>query len=315
MNKRDFFFSLAAMGSTGALRAQKRGAAPAPAQAPALESVTLPSDAAPSKNAPATGASQSNVTSDAPFVIAVNEGVTYRDPNGSAGDRFGELSADLEKLLKRPVRFELIRQYPELVEGLHQDRYDLAYVHPAHHAIRAIKKDNYRLVALTKGYTEYRASFMVMGNSPLQTLNDLSQERRKVGGPSEDSITSVIARATLREALGGKLPTMVYVRYQDAVPFMVENNLCSTGVSASKSVVKAWQDKGGRVLFTSQPVPIKQLLASGNVSPDQRHALTSYFAGLDQNEAGRRRLKALNVPGFIESDESALMPISKWLGV
>ena len=124
-----------------------------------------------------------------------------------------------------------------------------------------------------------------------------------------------MTRAILREALGGKLPTMVYVRYQDAVPFMVENNLCSAGVSASKSVVKAWQDKGGRVLFTSPPVPIKLLLVSGKVQPAQRMALTSYFAGLDQNDAGRRRLKALNVPGFVEADEDALMPIGKWLGV
>ncbi len=304
MDKRKFLGLVAAGAASAHEWAQSRERTPSATSATATD---------PPTNAATMQAAAPASTN--PFVVAINEGVTYRDPSGSAGDRFDELSADLEKLLKRPVRFELIRNYPELVEGLQQGRYDLAYVHPAHHAIRAIKKDSYRLVALTKGYTEYRASFMVMANSPLQTLADLGQKRHKVGGPSEDSITSVMARATLREALGGKLPTMVYVRYQDAVPFMIENNLCSTGVSASKSVVKAWQDKGGRVLFTSQPVPIKQLLVSGNVGAEQRTALTKYFAGLDQNEVGRRRLKALNVPGFVEADEDALLPIGKWLGV
>ncbi len=47
-----------------------------------------------------------------PFVIALDEGVTYRDPSGTAGDRIADLSADLEKLLKRPVQMKLIRQYP-----------------------------------------------------------------------------------------------------------------------------------------------------------------------------------------------------------
>ncbi len=311
MNKRDFFLSMAAVGSHSVLWAQKRSAAAARAQ----DAGSATSDVAPPNNPSPAEASPPGNSDEAPFVIAINEGVTYRDPNGSAGDRFGELSADLEKLVKRPVRFSLVRNYPELVEGLQQDRYDLAYVHPAHHAIRAMKKNKYRLVALTKGYTEYRASFMVLKDSPVQTLADLGRERRKVGGPSEDSITSVMARAALREALGGELPAMSYVRYQDAVPFMVENNLCTAGVSASKSVVQAWQDKGGRVLFTSQPVPIKQLLASGRVPAEQRAALTNYFIRLDQQETGQRRLKALNVAGFVDADENALMPIGKWLGV
>ena len=152
------------MGGCGVLWAQKRNATAVPPQEAATSETAQP------RNASAADSSQPISSTDAPFVIAINEGVTYRDPNGSAGDRFGELAADLEKLLKRPVRFELIRQYPELVEGLQQDRYDLAYVHPAHHAIRAIKQNNYRLVALTKGYTQYRASFMVLADSPLRAL-------------------------------------------------------------------------------------------------------------------------------------------------
>jgi ABC-type phosphate/phosphonate transport system substrate-binding protein len=56
-------------------------------------------------------------------------------------------------------------------------------------------------VAVTKGWENYRASFMVRADAPYKTLTDL--RGMKLGAPDEDSITSWIVRATLREALGG----------------------------------------------------------------------------------------------------------------
>ena len=246
------------------------------------------------------------------FVIAINEGVTYRDPTGLGADRFAEVTSDLQKILKRPVRFHQVRRYPELVEGMKQSAYDLAYVHPTHHALRAVKRDGYHTLALTKGFTEYRAAFMVKKESPLKTLADL--KGRKVGAPDEDSITSVIARATLHDNLPA-LPEMTYVRYQDAVPFMVENNLSVSGVSASKSVVKAWADGGGRILATCKPVPIKHMIASANVPSQQRDELAAYFLALEQTGEGKSHLKALNVAGFVGFEQAALTDIGKWLGV
>lgn len=248
-----------------------------------------------------------------PLLFAVNEGVTYRVNPGATVERFKEISEDLGKLLKRPVKVQPVTDYKELAAGLAEQRYDLAWVHPAHHAIRAMAKNGYHLVALTKGFTEYRASFMVRGDSPLKTLADL--KGMKVGAPDEDSITSVIMRATLRDAVGPQpLPT-TYVKLQDAVPFMVEHGLVQAGVSASRAVVKDWQDKGGKVLASSKPVPIKQLLASGKMSPAQRALVTNYFVSLDQSAEGKKRLEALNVQGFIEFDENALVGIGTWLGI
>ena len=248
-----------------------------------------------------------------PFVFAVNEGVTYRVNPGATVDRFRAISEDLSKLLKRPVKVQAVADYKELAAGLSEQRYDLAYVHPAHHSIRAMNKSGYSLVALTKGFTDYRASFMVRGDSPLKTLADL--KALKVGAPDEDSITSVMMRATLTEALGPQLPQITYVRLQEAVPFMVEHGLAATGVTASRAVLKDWQEHGGKVLFTSKPVPIKHMIASGKVSEAQRTLLTNYFVGLDQTPEGKKRLEAFNVPGFVEFDQRALAGIGKWLGL
>jgi phosphonate transport system substrate-binding protein len=153
----------------------------------------------------------------------------------------------------------------------------------------------------------------VRSDSPLKSINDL--KGHKVGAPSEDSITSVIMRATLRDALGPQSQETVYVKLQDAVPFMVEHNMVASGVTASRAVVKDWQAKGGKVLATSKPVPIKHLIASNKLTDAQRAQLTAYFVGLDQSADGKRRLESLTVQGFAEYDQAALLEIGKWLGV
>ncbi len=248
-----------------------------------------------------------------PLLFAVNEGVTYRVNPIATVERFRDISDDLSKLLKRPVRVQPVTDYKELAAGLAEQRYDLAYVHPAHHSIRVLTSGGYHLVALTKGFTEYKASFMVRGDSPLKTLADLKSS--KIGAPDEDSITSVIMRATLRDALGPQpLPT-TYVKLQEAVPFMIENNFVAAGVSASRAVVKNWQDKGGKVLASSKPVPIKHMIASCKLTEAQRAQLTSYFVELDQSADGKKRLEALNVQGFLVSDQAALIGLGKWLGI
>ena len=45
---------------------------------------------------------------------------------------------------------------------------------------------------------------------------------------------------------------MVYTRYQDAVPFFVENNLTLSGATASSSVIKACSPTTPRISSGSQ---------------------------------------------------------------
>jgi phosphonate transport system substrate-binding protein len=248
------------------------------------------------------------------LIFAINEGVTYRVPNEEIRAKYALVAADLSKLLKQPVTIEPVGAYPTLRKGLAEQAYDIAMVHPAHLSIQAMKKSGYKLVAVTKGYQEYAANFLVKADSPMKTLADL--RGAKLGVPDEDSITSWMVRATVRDALGrADQVTYLYTRYQDAVPFFVENNFAAAGATAAGAVIKAWQGGGGKVLAKSRPVPIKHIIASPKLSPDQFDKLRDYLLTLDSTEDGRRKLEPTKYSGFAPYDEAAMLSIGTWLGL
>jgi ABC-type phosphate/phosphonate transport system substrate-binding protein len=248
------------------------------------------------------------------LVFAVNEGVTYRVSNDEIRARYAAVAADLAKLLGQPVQIEPVGDYTSLRKGLAEKSFDLALVHPAHVSIAAIKASGWQLVAVTKGWENYRASFMVRADAPYKSLADL--RGMKLGAPDEDSITSWIVRATLRDALGagGKM-ALTYTRYQDAVPFMVENTFTQVGASASGTIVQQWEARGGKVIARSRPVPIKHVIASPTMSPEQVAKVREYLVGLDSTEAGRKKLEPMKVQGYVVYDATALLALGTWLGL
>ena len=248
------------------------------------------------------------------LVFAVNEGVSYRVPIEEIRGRYALLAADLSKLLKQPVTVEPVGDYPTLRKGLAAKSYDLAMVHPAHLSIQAIKDSGYQLVVVTKGFQKYTANFLVKADSPLKTLADL--KGLKLGAPDEDSITSWMVRATLRDAKVDPAGLKItYTRYQDAVPFFVENNLTTAGATAANALVKAWKDKGGRVLGQSRPVPIKHIIAGPALSAEQLEAVREYLLALDSTDEGKKKLAPTKFIGFERYDDAELMKIGAWLGV
>jgi len=248
------------------------------------------------------------------LVFVVNEGVTYRVSNDEIRARYALIAADLTKILRQPVQVEPVADYPTLRKGLASKEYDLAFVHPAHLSALAIRDSGYKLLAVTKGYQNYTASFMVRADSPLKNLKELSEST--LGAPDEDSITSWMVRATVRDTLGANAKVRYsYTRYQDAVPFFVEHGLTKAGASAANSVVKGWTAKGGRILGTSRPVPIKHILASSSLGAEQMQRVREYFLSLDGSDEGKKRLEPIKYEGFAPYDEAEMLAIGKWLGL
>lgn len=247
------------------------------------------------------------------LVLAVNEGVTYRVPNEEIRARYAAIATDLGKLLGQTVTVEPVGDYKQLRKGLADKTFDLAIVHPAHVSIGAMRQ-GWQLVAVTKGFENYSANFLVRADSPLKGLAELRDA--KLGAPDEDSITAWMVRATMRDALGNaNAVAITYTRYQDAVPFMVEHRFTQAGATASAAVIKAWQAQGGKVLAKSKPVPIKHFIAAPSIKPELVVKLREYLLSLDTTDEGRKKLESIRIKGYMAWDSAALIALGTWLGL
>ena len=248
------------------------------------------------------------------LVFGINEGVTYRITPQETRERYREIGELLAKLLKRPVRIEPVDDYVKLRRNLEDLQYDLAFIHPAHHSLRAMRDQKYQLVALTKGFTEYKARFLVKGDSLLKRPEDI--KGRRLVMPDPDSITAWMVRATLRDlGIDPRKQAISTTRYQDAIPFMLDNGFNEIGSTAAGAVIRDWQAKGGRVLFESRSVPIKHLIAGPRMSKGDIEKVRAFFLGLETSKENRKLLEKIGFQGFIAGNEQTLAEIAVWLGI
>ncbi len=250
----------------------------------------------------------------ADLVFAVTEGITYYQTNREIAAKFQPLTDILARALKRPVRTVVVAAYDDVRAGLARQEYDLAFVHPAHVALAAVKSGKYKSVAWTAGYTDYAVSLLMNKDQPFTRLEDL--RGRTVVSPDPDSITAAMLRAMLRDQ---KLePTEIKIittRYQDAVPFYVEHGFAQAGATAAKAVVQSWTQKGGKVLLSSRSVPIKQMIASTKISVEDEQQIHGVLLGLTQSDAGRSALAILGYKGFVEPIRDDEQKAIAWLGL
>ena len=255
-----------------------------------------------------------SATAAADFVFAVTEGVTYYQTNKEIQARFQPLADQLAKALKKPVHIAIVSAYNDVRAGLEKQEYDLAFIHPAHVSLAAIKSGKYRSVAWTAGYTDYAVSLLIDKDKPYKKLDDL--KGRTVVSPDPDSITAAMLRAMLRDQkLRAEDVKVITTRYQDAVPFYVQYGFAQAGATAAKSVVKEWTDKGGKVLLSSRPMPIKQLIVSARISADDEHQVRSVLIGLTQNDTGKQALATLGYKGFVVPNHDEEQKDIAWLGL
>src|SRR2546422_4008845 len=219
----------------------------------------------------------------AELILAVNEGVTYYVTPSEIREKYKDLADLLGKQLKTTVKIVPVDQYPALRKGLDEQQYDLAFVHPAHHSLVSLRDGKYQLVALTKGYTEYKARFFVKKDAQMKQPADMKGKR--FGMPDPDSITAVITRATMRDlGIDSAKADIRTTRYQDAVPFFVDNGFSDVGITGSGAVVKQWQEKGGAGLLEAKPPPLKHMIASSKLNEQDLQKMRTVKLGLGKAE-------------------------------
>ncbi len=256
------------------------------------------------------------------LVFAVTEGVTYQATPKEIRDKFAPIADVLARATGRRVRMVLVPGYNDVRAGLATQEYDVAFIHPAHVSMAEIKAGRYKSVAWTTGFTEYTVSMLMLPNTPLKALGEL--KGHTLVTPDPDSITAVMVRAMLRTdnikwtADRDPPPATVRVittRYQDAVPFYLENGFAMVAATAANAVVKGWTDKGGKVLVKSKPVPIKQFIVSTKMPPDEQARIREALIGLRDAKGGREALDTVGYKGFLAPNPQVETAAIEWLGL
>lgn len=256
------------------------------------------------------------------ITFAVNEGVTYRG-NDNARQNYKAIADDLSKQLKMKVNVEIVTDYAALEKGLASKTYDLAFIHPTHIALAPVKRGEYTLAAVSKAHTGYKASFLSKVNAPVATPADLGKTlasgSKPVGAPDPNSITTWLIKATLRDAAAASKtnsPPLKFTRYQESIPYMVENGFVDVAATASEAIVKDWTAAGGKVIASSRAVPIKNLIVANSLGKDNIDTIRSYFVELANSAEGQAKLEKINLKqGFITYDQNNYVAIAAWLGL
>jgi len=258
------------------------------------------------------------------LVIGITEGVTYHASLPEIEARFEAIAKVLGTATKQPVKIRVITTYNGLREALKRGEIDVAFIHPAHVALEAIKSGAYRSAAWTTGFTEYKVSLLCKEPQPIQNWTTVIG--KSFVTPDPDSITAVMTRAMLLEhgvkpgdvKLQAIQPTDVKVqttRFQDTVPFYVENGFATYGAAASASVVKAWIEKGGKTCAESRPVPIKQWITSTKLDAATSATVRDTLLTMQLSDAGKRALATSTYTSFQAPSEDVEISLIAWLGL
>jgi phosphonate transport system substrate-binding protein len=256
------------------------------------------------------------------LVFAVTEGVTYQATPKEIRDKFAPIADVLAKATGKRVRTVLVPAYNDARAGLAAQEFDVAFIHPAHVSMAEIKAGRYKSVAWTTGFTEYTVSMLMPAETPWKSLNEL--KGHTLVTPDPDSITAVMVRAMFNAdkikwtADRDPPPATVRVittRYQDAVPFYLENGFAQVAATAANSVVKGWTDKGGKVLVRSKSVPIKQFIVSSKMAPDDQQRIRDALVGLKDAKGGREVLDTVGYKSFVATNPQVESAAIAWLGL
>lgn len=248
------------------------------------------------------------------LTIGITEGVTYRAADSAIEAKFEPIAKALGTSLKQPVKIHVISSYNGLRDALKRGQVDMAFIHPSHIAFEAIKSGGFKAAAWTAGFTEYKVALLCKEPQPIQNWPAIAGKAFVT--PDPDSITAVMTRAMLNEH--GLKPTDVKLqttRYQDAVPFYVENGFAAYGATASGAVIKAWKDKGGKTCAESRPMPIKQWIISTKLDAATASTLRDALLSMDQTDAGKRALAVSGYKGFVPPSEELEKKLIVWLGL
>ena len=245
------------------------------------------------------------------LLLGVNEGTSGSANFFERQEKYKGLAEYLEHTLKKSVRLESAQNLSSLTANLKSSRYDLLFVRPSHISGKAMRDQNYTLVASAKG--DAYTYFIVSNNSTVKRPSDIHGKR--IAMPDPLAYPTRAGLAMLRDI--GITPEKENIRYfstQEAVGYAVEKNLIDVGVIVSYSkVAKDWKTKGSPIALESKKLPFWSIIASPKISQNDIAKIRAALISLEDTENGKKIMESIGVKGFVAGNQQDYLDLLAWV--
>ena len=248
-------------------------------------------------------------TGDSAIMLGINEGAAVQQGFSDTQEKYQLLANYLGKTLKKPIRVESSQNLKSSTENLKKGRYALFFSKPSNVAAKAMKDQNFELVAMAKG--AFVVQFITNKDAGYKKPEDIRGKRVAI---PKGTFMEQAGLATLRDLKLTPSPQNIqYAKFQDAVAFMVEKKFAEVGM-VSPAVGKEWEKKGGTVLFESKKMPFWSIITSPSISPQDVAKLRETLIGMENSDEGKAVLAKIGVKGFVAGNKQEYLDLLPWMG-
>ena len=246
------------------------------------------------------------------LVLGIAEGISEQSRFGDIEDRYQLFADYLGRVLKNRVTLEASQNFKNSATNLQKGRYDLFFSRPSNVPAKAIRDHQYQLIVVAKG--DSTANFIVRKDHGFKKPEDILT--RTVAMPrSSTALMTEAGLATIRDMGGMKGPNQLrYANYQEAVGYMVEMKFADVGI-VNPGQAKAWEKKGGVVLFKSKKLPFWSITASSKLGKAELTKLQTALVDMENTDEGKKALAKIGVKGWVIGNPKEFLDMLTWLGV
>lgn len=211
---------------------------------------------------------------------------------------YGPIAADMEHVLKRPVKLESQRSFTDFTHALALHSYDIALIQPFDYP-KVVEQEGY--IPLARLSVPLVTHFYVRVDSPYHTLQDL--RGTTIAMPPAKAANSRMALRALYDnhLIPGKDIKIRYFNSHDSCIQQVWLGNASACTSAPPPV-KVFENRMQarlRSIYDTPAIPHVLFVADPRVPAAERSKLTQLITSWEQRADGRKILKDLGFPPFV----------------
>jgi phosphonate transport system substrate-binding protein len=212
------------------------------------------------------------------LTLGVNAGVSTRETPSMVREKYQSFTAKLSRSMRETVEIVPVRS-SNVGEMLKSATLDAMVVH-THAALADAQKNGWIVRAVSSDVANNQIYFLVAKSVKGTKLSDVSV--KSIVFPGRSSFATTAARAeTAKNGVALAEFKQLTTQYQDSLPFYLDHGLAGVGVTRLTSVADDWKKQGGRVLHTSEPLPVYALVVNPRLSKEKADQLVDQVLKLE----------------------------------